>query len=152
MSLTVMYQDIPIEYSEDRNQWVFTIRGRERWADSLKAAREAIDKPAPKDKKPFTPIVVWKDGGLRWSNNAGFVQIKITSLAESDYAGRPNVWLSDGKDRRKESIASLYADCPHNTTKIQQIHALRAEVAAIKKNIGELIEGLTPVVLPKDVE
>ena len=57
--MKVFHDGVEIEYRESDNQWFFELRGRERKADSLKAAKEAIDKPEPKPKKKFEPIAGW---------------------------------------------------------------------------------------------
>ena len=52
-NLIVTYRDIAITYDEQKDKWFFTLRGRDRSADSLANAKKAIDAPPPKEEKPF---------------------------------------------------------------------------------------------------
>lgn len=56
-AITITHNGVTITYSEVENKFVFELRGRERKVDSLREAREAIDKPAPKVKKPFEQTI-----------------------------------------------------------------------------------------------
>src|SRR4051812_6947269 len=100
-SITCTYNETVIAYDESRNLWLFVLRGRERSASSLALAKEAIDKPAPKEAKPFTKIDAWFIG----YGESG-ERVEITAIAEPDRGGKLAVWIKrpDGK-RSKESAA-----------------------------------------------
>ena len=71
-ALTVEYSGITIEYIEDDNKFRFELRGRERKAESLKQAKEWIDKPEPvkKPSKKFERFQVTRSGGYMGANDA----------------------------------------------------------------------------------
>ena len=61
--ITTVHAGITITYNQDSDRWEFELRGKERHATTLTLAKQAIDKPAPVDKKPFTPIEVYTSLG-----------------------------------------------------------------------------------------
>ena len=121
----VEYGGIEIEYLEDVNKWRFELRGRERKADSLKAAKEAIDKPDPKEKSSFQPIEGWVSAD-RWDSSSQWEKVKVTSIAEGGRYGTSNVevWIVKNGKRKREYASKIHADTPANA-------AIREEVARL---------------------
>lgn len=151
--MTTTYKDIEITYDEYENKWTFTLRGKDRSTDSLKAAKEMIDAPPPRDKKAFTKTEVWHDGNLeQWVNDSKFVKVSVTSIAEPDYAKEPQVRCSQGKGRRTVRVKDLFYITPANDAKIDQIRVLREDIAKAEKQVEKLIQSLDRYELPKDVE
>jgi len=125
--LKTTYGGVEISYVENRNVWLFELRGRERSAESLAKAKEAIDKPEPKDKKPFTRVRAHKFAP--WE---GWKVLDVTSVAESSYSG-VDVWTTDSKkNRSKISPRQLYADTPSNLEAIKSHQELDRQVEALK--------------------
>jgi len=130
---------IEITYNESTDRWVFELRGREKSAESLRLAREAIDKPEPKDKKPFTRIEAFKKDYQR-----GFTKVTVTSIAESGYGGR-NVWILQNKNRSKESAFTIFPVNEHNVNLIRQWESLSVEIKALESKRAEIERNLKPI-------
>lgn len=58
--IVITYNGIPITYCEKANEWAFTLRGRDRVAESLAQARKTIDRPSRTEKEfePFDAVCV----------------------------------------------------------------------------------------------
>lgn len=119
--LTVTYGGVKIQYAEQTNKWNFELNGRERNVESLTAAKNMIDKPAPKDKKPFIRIPVYRFSSQFFDKSkSSFIKTEITSIAEASYGGSSHVWIVDpNKSRSKVRIESLFADTEANITKMK---------------------------------
>ena len=148
---TVTYGGIEIAYSEDRDQWTFELRGSQRWAKTLKAAKESIDKPAPVSKKPFARFTAFKKERFGYTT-AAFDKVEVTSIAGmANYGGGVEVWISDSRDKRsKEKIVYLIADTPANAEKMGKYVALETEITKLEKQ-RDAIKFDAPT-LPKDTE
>lgn len=117
--IKVEHRGVEITYDEYADVWKFELRGRERSAKSLKNAKETIDKPEPKSKKPFTPVKAY----YIQSHSTSVKAVEITSLAEE--SGRPKAWTKDKHgSREKVSLSDLYEVSAHNQ---ELIGALRDE-------------------------
>lgn len=57
--IAVEHNGIKITYNEDRNEWEFTLRDRDRTAETLAKARECIDRPVKDKKTVFQRIECW---------------------------------------------------------------------------------------------
>lgn len=144
--ITVVHDDTTITYNESENRWTFTLRGRDRSAESLAKAKEYIDKPLPPEKaKPFEKIPAWI---IRYNDRPE--KGEITGIAERRY-GREQVWVTvDGK-RSKETVSyTVYPSNPKNDKLIEQILAAQVEIDKLKESISESKSHLDPLVLPKD--
>jgi hypothetical protein len=127
--LTVTFRDVPITYREYENNWCFVLRGRERTAASLKEAKEAISKPAPKKGKPFQKFEAWcvcghsidsvtvlfVANGASWRSER---QVRARFLSESR--------LTSENDERNVDVTHVYPKNAHNdalAARIQDLHA-----------------------------
>jgi hypothetical protein len=128
--LSVTYEDIEIVYDESENVWRFTLRGRERSAESLAKAKEAIDKPVPADKaKPFQRV---RAIHLNYSNTITLGE--VTSIADGPSYRDKEVWfLSSKGDRSKKSASDIYADSSANMQLVAESQALYKEADALRK-------------------
>lgn len=106
-ALTVTHNKIEITYNEARNVWTFTLRGRERSADSLAKAREAIDRPPPKESKPFERFKAWL---YAWGE--GWEIVEVTSIVESPYSIQ--LWTMGKGGRSKQACGNLFPVGPVN--------------------------------------
>ena len=141
------HNGIEISYDENKNSWLFDLRGRSRSADSLAKAKEAIDKE-PKEKRaqtfPRTEAYLW--------NYEGFKVVTVTSVAEEGYYGAgKSFWVNDGTKRKKERFSSLYPVNEHNTDLVDAIKAKDAERERISEQIESLKEKLKPIEVPKEI-
>jgi hypothetical protein len=138
-----VYGGIEIEYLEDNNRWRFELRGRERTVDTLRLAKYAIDKPAPKDKseKPFTPIEAYI---YRQYDAVKFQRVTVTSVAETTRtSGEREVWISNNGKRSKEQASSLFLITATNDASIVSIYRLQNQIKALEAQILSLTRGLT---------
>jgi hypothetical protein len=147
-TITITHSDVQITYNEGSDKWEFTLRGRDRSAESLAKAKEFIDRPLPKEKdKPFQRIPAWL---FRYNDEPK--KVEITGIAEGrGYKGDEKVWISDGKDRRKESVGySIYPQSANNDAIVLTILEKNAAAAKLHQEVSELNSKLSPIVLPKD--
>ena len=146
------YKGITIAYEEYENKWVFELRGKERSVDSLKTAKEEIDKPPPKEKKPFMKVEVWRDG-FGYSRGDGFVKVVVSSIADAEARhGYVAAWLTYNKERRKEDISGLFLVNAHNDAIVQAIATKRGEIEAAQEAVVAMIGKLKPFEIPKNTE
>jgi hypothetical protein len=137
--LTVTYDGVEIRYEERSDRWKFCLRGRERSADSLAKAKEAIDKPEPKEKKPFERISAYYQKG--WGG--GFIKVQITSIAEdSPYGSRTDVWINNEGTREKKPASSLYAITPANEKLIADWTVAETQRKALEQEQRDIVEKL----------
>lgn len=138
--LTITHDGIVITYDERDDLFHFTLRGIERSSDSLRKAKQAIDKPAPKDKKAFTPIQAWF---CRWSRDPEMVT--ITSLVEKTYREQ-QVWIKNSKGQRsKEGISNFKEASESNAAIIESIRAASKEIERITESRRSMEKSLTPL-------
>lgn len=87
--ITVEHNGITITYNERTDHWDFTLRGRERDAESLAKAKEAIDRPVKLTKdNTFERVTGW------YFRYGSMVECTITSLSERRWGGGPNLNIS----------------------------------------------------------
>lgn len=144
--IQVVHSDITITYNEGEDKWQFTLRGRDRSAESLAKAKEYIDKPLPPEKaKPFEKIPGWF---FPYSDKPQ--KVEITGIAERRYRSEA-VWISISGKRQKENINyHVYPSNSKNDTLIEEILAAQKEIEKLQKNVSESKRRLSPLVLPKD--
>lgn len=133
------HRETVITYDEDRNVWTFTLRGRDRSAESLTKAREIIDKPEPKEKKPFEKIKAWY---MTYQSDPE--RVEITGIAESGWRGDGWVWIKTESGRRsKESTErKIYPSNTKNDALIGEIIAKRKSIAALDDECEKLTRKL----------
>lgn len=126
MNLIETYEGVQITYHESSDKWCFTHNGREQSAQSLKAAKAAIDTPL---KKPFKRIKAW----LIWHDDPE--ECEVTSIAIPDrYETVPHCWIVlKAGERRKYSAGRLAPRSAHNDEVIKRIVALNQEIEALVK-------------------
>ena len=139
--IKVNYDGVEITYLEKDDKWTFTLRGRERSAESLAKAKEAIDKPAPEAKKAFERIPAIK------VNYSGIVKRgEITSIAESRaYSNRKEVWFTNGEGRRKEDASEMYSVTPENDRLIAEHAERKSQIANLEELNKKTLYKLTKI-------
>lgn len=149
--ISVTYDGVDINYIERSNTWNFELRGRERHADSLKSAKEAIDKPEPKQKIPFTRIPAWMvTGAFSGHKSTQFVRVEITSIAETEgYGGILDFWIVSDGDRAKEPNTRLIADTVKNFETMRVYDSKFIEREVLSKELQALLSGMERVKITK---
>jgi hypothetical protein len=136
------YSGVEIVYWESDNKWRFTLRGRERSAETLLNAKAAIDKPAPEEKaKPFEKVNAIK------CNSYDTIYGQVTSIAEKNrYSSQTEVWFTSEKlGRRKEALSDLREDTPENRALLAEAAKIAKEAASLDKKASEIKARLTPL-------
>jgi hypothetical protein len=150
----ITYSGVEIEYQEETNKWRFELRGREHKTDSLTDAKIAIDKPEPVKKQKFERIAAWQRSHS-WSETI-FHKVYVTSIAESDYSGRIQVWVvkdSNG-ERSKEPSETIIAANAENDMLMIEYSNLDKKIQQAEKrksNIYKTFDKVTSL-LPKDTD
>lgn len=147
--IQVVHSDITVTYNESEDRWTFTLRGRDRSAESLAKAKEYIDKPLPPEKaKPFEKIPAWF---FRYDSDAP-KQIEVTGIAEDrGYGGGQQVWINnDGKRSKESERFSIFPASQKNDEILAQIVVCHQKIEKLREQISELKPKLSPLVLPKD--
>ncbi len=134
--LQITYGDVPISYDERNDQWTFTLRGRDRIADSLAKAKEFIDKPV-KESSSFKRV---KALYSKYQNPLH--EVEVTSIAGTGRGGRLDVWVMDGKERSKRTANELFAFTPENLGRAAQIAELDKQIAALEQQKDAIEETL----------
>lgn len=147
--ITITYRDIVITYDERGDKWTFELDGRERFAKSLTLAKEAIDKPPPKSKKPFVKV---KALYREYYSNMDFEKVEITSLAETSRGAGAWYWISNDGKRNKVPHSSLYADTKANRDLVAKMIEKSEQIDQMEKEKKELASRMTNVVIPNVAE
>ena len=144
--VSVTYDGIEIEYLEADDKWCFELRGRERKADTLAKAKEAIDKPAPQEKT-FVPIKAYFREGL--GSDMRFKEATITSLAEvSGYDGQ-QVWYTVNGKRGKAGVRRFIEFTEENDALIAEAKKLKAEAAVLEERAEKTLDKIKKIEVPK---
>ncbi len=143
--ITTTHSGIFIVYNENTNNWQFTLRGRDRSAPSLVAAKEAIDKPVPEKAKPFEKIAAWE---ITIGDTPS--RVDITGIAEGSYR-RDQLWVwikgTDGQRRKHEASYRIYPSTPANDLLANGIIGRRKEIEKLEKECEKLRQQLTALTL-----
>jgi len=140
------YNDIVISYQEANNRWHFELRGRKRSAESLAAAKNAIDKePAAKRKQEFPRFHCYQ---FKYNDEVEIVT--VTSVAEDGYRGL-EFWVSSKEGRAKVRANMLNPANESNGALVEEIKALTAERARIFSAITEARSKLTIAEIPAEI-
>ncbi len=138
------HREIEITYDEDRNKWLFELRGRDRSADSLAEAKAFIDKPEPKEKAAFERVKVW-----HWRYSYEPVSAEITSLGEvsrwSSSALR-QVWIqNENKDRSKVDQSDCYKRSDSTDATVARWLELKRQVESVQEDMRKMKDKLKSV-------
>jgi hypothetical protein len=149
--ITIVYSDVEIRYDESSNRWNFELRGRERFADSLKAAKEAIDKPEPVKKKPFARISAFRT--VRWPmrGQSTFEKVEVTSVAAREGDGPSiQVWVVTRGSSEKVAANSIYQDTPGNIALMETYVEREKEVERLQAEKTKIEKSLTRIEIPSE--
>ena len=141
-AITVIHSGIEITYDENNNVWKFELRGRERKAESLVKAKEAIDKPEPISKKKFEPIAGFMLSG---PYNKEFEDVSVTSIVERGFGLGTYVWVSKNGSRSKERLRNVYQDSPENRQTLSELLDIINQMTKLEEIKDKKIQSLKPV-------
>ena len=145
--IKLTHNGVEITYDEGRNLFCFELRSRARTADSLRAAKEAIDKPRPKEKKPFTRFKAWRSRpySMEWE------PVEVTSIAEARYGSATEAWITDKKGSREKTGAySLFPCNEQNNELIASMLEVQKKIDTLTKEFAALKEKLKAYEIPKE--
>ena len=149
------HRGVLVTYDFASNTWKFTLRGRDRSAESALKAIEFIDKPV-KQAKPFQKQNAFYSP---WSNGENMEAVQVTSVAEAPrWPARQQVWIlkpsqkGTKPERVKVSVHQLFAGTENNRITIVELQRLENEKNALIARMNSLFSGLAPFQLPKDEE
>ncbi|HXQ38129.1 MAG TPA: hypothetical protein VN843_29260 [Anaerolineales bacterium] len=154
----VEYGGIQILYLEDVNKWRFELRGRERKADSLKQAKEWIDKPEPvkKASKPFERFEAYLDSTDYYGTKRTVEVVTVTSVAQDTYRGTniPCVaWIvRQNKERTKVNVEKLFEISEGTKQKLKSVNELFTEAETVKKRAEAVFKSIKRVDLSEYVD
>lgn len=144
-ALIYVYSGVSIEYVEETNKWRFELRGRERNAESIKQAKEWIDKPEPvkKSSKSFATFKAhmvsrYSFGSLRKERSV----VTVTSAAQDFYRGTNTpsaAWIKNEKgERSKESVENIFEISEENAVRWRVYDSLVQEIEKLSKQAANL--------------
>lgn len=140
--ITHTHKSIVITYDENANLWRFTLRDRDRSADSLAKCKEAIDKQPAGKAKPFEKIKAWKMDRHSFGS-----PVEITGIAERRF-GRQQVWINqDGRRSKEVAEFGIYPANEKNDRLMDEIKEKRAKIHGIEAEIDSLISTLDALIL-----
>lgn len=143
--IKVEYNGTEIKYNEANDRWEFTLRNRDRYAETLSKAREAIDRPPPVKSKPFERIECWTQTYNGWE------KVTVTSVAEKGWGDNSYLWVVDSRtNRSKQRNTALYPCNPANDQTVSQVIELLKEAKKLRDQIDDLNKGLTHLVVPPE--
>jgi hypothetical protein len=151
--VVVKYDGLEIVYWEYENKWKFELRGRERSAESLKRAKEIIDKPDPKKKNSFKRIPALILGSaLIGDNGDRFKKVEVTSVAEQKYyQSSPQLWIIDSAGKREQiSSNKVYQDTPENILRMNEYIAGSKTIARLRDQQEIVLNSITTVEVPSE--
>ena len=140
-TLEVKYKEVEIVYSEENSRFEFELRGKERYAESLAKAKEAIDKPVPGPAgKKFEPV------RALFRSYGGVKPGTITSIAESGYRSQ-EVWFTqdEGKRRSKECLSDMCEESERNLRLCEESKALDKEAESLCQKAEERRTSMKPI-------
>jgi hypothetical protein len=142
------YRGIEIAYEECHDRWAFLLRGKERHAGTLTLAKQAVDAPAPADKKPFT-----RQPAYHMHYGRGWEVTTVTSVADSYYGGSRMFWVvGPGKTREKVSEHNLFASTKETAEKVARIREKEADIKALREQKAAIEKSVAPFVVADNIE
>jgi len=136
--MEVEHNGIKIEYNENINNWTFTLRNRERKAESLAKAKEFIDRPVAANSKdddsfPRTKCYVQNHGWRSERGEGRWMVVDATSLTTRRYSGSIEAYTSrNGKVDGKRYISDLYPVGEKNDPLVKESEELTKQINALE--------------------
>lgn len=150
--ITVEHNGITITYNERFNRWDFTLRGRERFSETLAKAREYIDRPyKEKPQTKFERVNCWY---FRYSD---VMTCTVTSIGVPRWTGsdpQVNITFKDegrSKLNRVDSTA-IYPQNEKNDALVAEWKQCAEQIKALREQQDAIIKKMKCYVLPKEEE
>jgi len=142
------YNGITIVYDELKDKFIFTLRGRERWADSLTKAKVAIDTPVKNKKEStFEPVEAYH----RSYYSQKFEKVKVTSMVDCGLGRQPDFWISNsGKNRSKVGAHNIYPITDSSTKIVNECNAIIDQIAELHAQVGRLSNKVKCMEVPEE--
>lgn len=149
-AIIVKHGGVDIEYIESSNRWRYELDGRERHADSLQNAKQAIDAPPKEKKKPFKKFQAFFK--CHWQ--VKFETVTVTSFIDNGYGGFSNqAWITDSEGKRsKEPISKLIADIPKNHVLMSEYKVVAEESEKLRKKLDGIETKFVRVTIPEELK
>lgn len=149
----IEHNGVTITYDEPRNLFCFELRGRQRTAESLAKAREAIDKPVKEKAKPFERFKAWKRDSISWGTS-DYVEVEVTSIAEATYDEASEVWVNNtpGSFRSREKIqaSSVFPRNERNDAVVAEWKERQGRIKALETEQKATVKKLKSYEIPKE--
>lgn len=145
--IEVTHSGTTITYNENKDKWEFTLRGRDRSADSLAGAKASIDKPVPAEKvKPFQKVDAWFFDYLDDPK-----KVQVTGVAESRHLEMPEVWITSKEGRKKVKVRNtLYRSDDKNDMIVSQMKDRLRQIGNLKNELSQLRAKLASLEITKE--
>jgi hypothetical protein len=146
--IKLTYNEVVIRYDEKLDRWLFNLRGRDRSAASLVAAKHAIDATA-RGESTFKRFEAWV--GNYYSDE--LKKVEVTSICErSSFGGRAilRVVFPGGKGRREVRADTIFPCSPDNIEIMRKISEVSAQLKPLLQRRVELKRSLKCYVAPKE--
>lgn len=148
VEMKTTYEGIEIAYDEKANVWRFELRNRQRSAESLAKAKEAIDKPSPEPKKQFRRVKAWATEG--YSDNR-YELVDVTSVADGSRVSRTlEVWISTKDGRKKKYVSNCFPSNEANDKIVASIKELSGQIDALVEQRRTLQRELQPLKIEEE--
>lgn len=143
--LIITHNGVEITYNESQDHWEFLLRGRQRNAQSLAKAKEAIDKEPVEARKKMEPIKIFMNEG--YGSRPRLTRGLLTSF-DRQY-GTPAAWITINGKRSKERLERLFLDTPENAAMIMKIFEVQKQIEALETVTHDMYKTLTKPEEPK---
>lgn len=138
------YENVEIRYNEGTDKWTFELGGKERFASSLREAKEAIDK-APKSRRAVARFPALLVG---W-NSDKLDEVTVGAFSKN-HRGQFQFWVTNDGSRSKESVDQLIKLNDTNAPLIAEARELTEQINELKKRRAERIAAMERVDVPAE--
>jgi len=139
---------IEIKYNERDNEWQFTLRGKDRTAQSLENAKASIDAPVREKARVFKKFEAFLRSG--YAKDTRLEKVTVTGLVAGGrgYRTSGKAWVRRANGRRDTAyMNALLQMTPENEALVKQIDELVTQQETLSTQIKALSEKIAPVTI-----